>query len=84
MSYKNLNTSDDNLNRLFTSASDFQNMSQNLLRAETFEAFQVWYEKLEKVDRRMLFFFLRKNYSSIKPEFIGYAEKRLKKKIRED
>lgn len=83
MSYKNLNTSDDSLNRLFSNAANFHNMSQNLINAESFEAFQVWFEKLELIDRRMLYMFFKKNHALFKDEFVSYAEKRLRRKVRE-
>ena len=83
MSYKNLNTSDDSLNQLFSNMANFHNMSQNLIKAESFEAFQVWFEKLELVDRRTLYLFMRKNHALFKDEFVDYAEMRLRRKLRE-
>lgn len=75
MSYKKKSKT-DGLNELFSRLADFNNVSVNLLNANTEEEFEVWFEKLEKIDKRTLYLFLCKNKDKIKEEYLDTVRDR--------
>lgn len=60
---------------------EFNQLAPHLLQAENKEAFEVWFEKLELIDRRSLLIYLRKNKDKIRPEFIEQAQRRFVQQI---
>ena len=44
-------------------------------------SFQIWLEKLEKIDRRALLLYLRKNKNNIPAEHIKIAQRRFVEEI---
>ena len=80
MSYKAPATG-DSLNDLFTQWTDFLCVSPNLLNADTKQNFEIWLEKLELIDRRLLFLFLKNNKKDIRPEYLQLAQRRYIKEI---
>lgn len=81
MNYNMKNHSQDNLNQFFTKASDFNVLSKNLLEASSFNTFELWFEKLYSIDRRMTFFFLCSHCNEIDSTYIDRAQHHFKKKI---
>lgn len=66
----------DSLNDFFTDMADFMNISGNLLKADTLQVFIVWFEKLELINKRSLFLFLKQHKKEIRPQFIKWAQER--------
>ena len=81
MSCNHQNSSDDNLNVLFTKLADFQSLSKVLLTAKDKEVYELWFEKLYAIDKRTLYFFLCEHYNEIPCEFIKLSQCRFKKQI---
>ena len=79
MSYRPPDTTGDSLNDYFTRLSDFTNIAPNLLKAKSAESFEVWFEKLELIDKRSLYFYIREHKSEIKDEYLKMVEKRFPK-----
>ncbi len=69
------------MNDYFTSLADFVMLAPHLIEAGTPESFQIWLEKLEKIDRRALFLYLRKYKEEIPPEHIRIAQRRFVEEI---
>ncbi len=64
MSYVPPHQTDGSLNELFSRLITFTGYKDNLLRADTQQGFLVWFDKLQKIDRRTLFIFIRQNLTS--------------------
>ena len=80
MSYHQPDTGND-MNDYFSSLTDFVMLAPNILKATNADSFQIWLEKLEAIDRRALFLYLRQNKSQIPPEHLEIAQRRFVKKI---
>ena len=81
MSYHTTNESEDSLNQFFTKAAEFAAVSNNLLNANSFASFELWFEKLYAIDRRLLYFFLCDHYDEFSPAYIERAQTHYKKNI---
>ena len=81
MSYRPQNKTNDTLNNWFSNIADFMNITPNLLRASSKESFEVWFEKLEKIDKRSLFLFLKKHKDEIPKEYLDSVRDRFPKEI---
>ena len=77
MSYKRPNTG-NSMNDYFTSLFDFVSLSDNLLTAKDSHEFEIWLEKLEEVDKRALYLFLKKNKDKISEDYMDLAKRRFK------
>ena len=75
MSYRKPDTG-NSINDLFSSMTDFVMLSPNLLNAGGRREFEIWLEKLEAIDRRSLYFFLKKHKGEIPKEHMELAERR--------
>lgn len=75
MSYR-AEKKEDCLNEYFSRLSDFYSISNNLLRASTEEEFEVWFEKMELIDKRSLYLFIRENYENIPLNHLALIRKR--------
>lgn len=80
MSYHRPNTGND-MNDYFSSLADFVMLAPHLIGAENITSFQIWLEKLEAIDRRALFLYLRQNKDKIPSEHIELAQRRFVEKI---
>ncbi|MBP3278308.1 MAG: hypothetical protein J6M44_05065 [Butyrivibrio sp.] len=81
MSYRPQNKTNDSLNNWFSNIADFINISPNLLKASSLDSFKVWFEKLEKIDRRSLYLFLKKHKDEIPKEYLDSVRNRFQKEI---
>lgn len=70
MSYK-IHDTGDLTNNYITRLSDFIQLAPNLLNSKTSEEFEIWYEKLDMIDRRSLFLYIRKNIKKIPNGFLN-------------
>lgn len=75
MSYVRPNTG-DSLNDYFSSLNDFTMLAPNLLAAKDPRGFQVWFEKLEQIDRRSLLRYIRIHKADIPEAHLDMARKR--------
>ena len=66
----------DSLNDYFSRLTDFTVIAPNLLNAETEFEFEIWLEKLEQIDRRSLYFYLKTHRDDIRPEYLTIAQRR--------
>ncbi len=80
MSYRKPNTG-NSMNDYISSLTDFVMLAPHLIQADNAESFQIWLEKLEKIDRRALFLYLRKHKKEIAPDHIKLAQRRYVKEI---
>lgn len=49
---------------------EFNKISGNLLTAQTFDEFEVWFEKCAEIDKRSLYLFIKKEKENIPQEYI--------------
>lgn len=75
MSYTRPNTG-DSLNDYFSALVDFTLLAPHLLEARNTMSFSIWMEKLELIDRRALFLYLRKHKDEIPEEHLAIAQRR--------
>ncbi|MDY6280723.1 MAG: hypothetical protein SPL63_11470 [Roseburia faecis] len=80
MSYHGPTYSDD-LENYFARLQDFYTVLPNLKEAKTKDDFLVWYDKLERIDKRSLYIYLHKYKADFNPEFIRLIESRFVKPI---
>ena len=80
MSYQKADTG-NSMNDYFTSLTDFVMLAPHLLQANNPESFEIWLEKLEKIDRRALFLYLRQHKEEIAPEHLNLAQRRFVREI---
>ena len=80
MSYQKPNTG-NSMNDYISSLTNFVMLAPHLVEAKNANAFQIWLEKLEKIDRRALFLYLRKHKEEISPEHIKLAQRRFVEEI---
>lgn len=80
MSYRRPNTG-NSLNDYFSALSDFNMLSDHLLSAKTEEAFEIWLEKLELIDKRSLFLFIRKHKNEIPEKHLALAQRRFSREF---
>ncbi len=81
MSYKKPTSTGDLVNDMFKTLTDFNMLKNNLLNAKTMMQFEVWFEKLELINKRALFFFIRQNKEQIPEEFLERAQRSFKQKF---
>ena len=72
----------DSLNELFSGWDKFLSLSPNMLNAKDETDFKMWLDKLELIDSRFLFFFLREHYDEIKPEYMRLAQRRFEQDLK--
>ena len=77
MSYVKPNTGNP-MNDYFTALNDFTMLSNRLLEADNSQSFEVWLEKLELIDKRSLFLFLREHKDEIPEDHTFLARRRFK------
>lgn len=75
MSYRQPDTGNP-LNNYFHNLSNFYQLAPHLLSAKSEQEFLVWLEKLEKIDRRSLFLYLKKNKDQINEKYLSIAQHR--------
>lgn len=80
MSYQKPDTG-NTMNDYFSSLTNFVMLAPHLIEARNADAFQIWLEKLEKIDRRALFLYLREHKGEIPPEHIRIAQRRFIEEI---
>ncbi len=80
MSYKKELT-ENSMNDFFKGSSEFLNLIPNLKEASSKESFINWFEKILLVDKRALYIYLCKNFSSFNREYLEYAQTRIGKSI---
>ena len=80
MSYRPPDTG-DSLNDYFSSLTDFIQLSPNLIKASSEREFEMWLEKLEKIDRRALLLYIRKNKNRINDSNLALAKRRFLEEI---
>lgn len=71
----------NSMNDFFTSLNDFTMLAPRLLRANNSQSFQIWLDKLEAIDRRALFLYLRRHKEQIKPDYLNLAQRRFVEEI---
>ena len=81
MSYKPQPSTGDSLNDWFSRMADFMNISQNLLKASSKESFEVWFEKMELIDKRSLYFFIKAHKNEISEEYLKMVRGRFRRRI---
>lgn len=72
---------EDPLRNYFRNLTNFYQLAPHLLNAKTEEDFEIWLEKLEAIDRRSLFLYLRENKDKIDKKFLKRAQRRFVEKI---
>ena len=80
MSYKKPNTG-NTMNDYFSSLADFTMLAPKLLHAPTEQSFIIWLHKLEAIDKRALFLYLKDNKEKIPKKHLEIAKKRFKEEI---
>ena len=80
MSYRKPNTGNA-MNDYLSSLTNFVVLAPHLIEAKNTNSFQIWLEKLEKIDRRALLLYLRKNKNNIPAEHINIAQRRFVEEI---
>lgn len=80
MSYQPKKTG-DTLNDYFSALTEFVSLSPKLLSAKTPDSFEIWLEKLELIDKRALYLFLKKHKNNIPVSHMKLAQRRFKKEI---
>ncbi len=81
MCYRSIPTSGKSINDLFSRLSDFTNIAPNLLKASSKESFEVWFEKLELIDKRSLYFYLKEHKDEVPKEYLDMVKGRFPKEI---
>ena len=76
MSYVAPKTTGDLVNDWMKRLADFMNVRHHLLEASTPQAFEVWFEKLELIDKRSLYFYIKENKENIPREYLDMVEYR--------
>lgn len=80
MSYQR-KTCEDGVNEWFSAMADFVNIAPNLLKARSTEEFEVWFEKLQQIDPRSIYYYIKEHKSEIPEEYINYVKSRLPKAL---
>jgi hypothetical protein len=80
MSYKRPNTG-NSMNDLFTGLTDFVQLSPNLLQAKNSESFEIWLEKLEAIDKRALYLYVKKHKAEIPENHLALVQRRFSKPL---
>ena len=80
MSYVKPNTG-NTMNDYFTALNDFTMLSHKLLEVKNSQSFEIWLEKLEAIDKRSLFLFLKKHKNEIPENHMMLAKRRFEKEI---
>ena len=53
------------LNEYFSRLADFYRLAPRLLQSSSDEEFELWFEKLEQIDKRSLYLYIKKFYQRI-------------------
>ena len=69
------------MNDMITALTDFVILAPHLLNAEDTRAFEIWLEKLELIDRRALFFYLKEHKNEIPAKHLKIAQRRFTTKL---
>lgn len=80
MSYPKPNTG-NSMNDYFSALADFTMLAPKLLQAKNSQSFQIWLEKLEAIDRRALFLWLKKHKEELPRKHLDIAQRRFEKEI---
>ena len=80
MSYRQPKTG-NSLNDYFSALADFNMLSDHLLTAKTEESFQIWLEKLEAIDKRALYLYIKKHKAEIPENHLALAQRRFSKPL---
>lgn len=75
MSYK-VNARKEFLNEFFARLSDFNNIKNRLLLSKTKDEFEVWFEKLELIDKRSLYLLICNNKDRIEKDYLDMVSDR--------
>lgn len=81
MSYRPPAPTGDSLTDYLNRLEDFVNISPRLLEAQTPMGFEVWFEKLELIDRSALIFFIKKHKNEIPGNYLNLVKYRLPKDL---
>ena len=73
--------SEDSLSEWFSRAADFHNIAPRLLGASSDREFELWFDKLSIIDKRMLLLYLRQHGHELTPERRGFAQSRFAETI---
>jgi hypothetical protein len=73
MSYRKPNTG-NRMNDYFSALVDFYMLAPNLLKAKNKQAFLIWFDKLNLIDRRSLFLYLREHRDEISEDYMKLAQ----------
>ena len=82
MSYHKPDTG-NSMNDYFTSLRDFGLMAPRLLTAGNRQSFEIWLDKLDRIDRRALVLYLKENKERIPKEHWERARARLPRYLRD-
>ena len=82
--YKLKNEQNEYLNDLFSTFSDFDIESINLIKAKTLREFHDSLNKCIKIDRRCTFLFLKKYRDKIPKDYVYFAECIIQENISEE
>ena len=80
MSYVRQKTNDP-LNNYLHNLTNFYQLAPHLLTAETETEFEVWFNKLELIDRRSLYLYVKENKDKIKEEYFPIVQDRFWEKL---
>ena len=80
MSYVRPNTG-NSMHDYFKTLNDFYILAPNLLRASSARSFELWTEKLDLIDRRSLFIYLKFHKHEIPEEYLKIAQRKYLEKI---
>ena len=72
--YKLKNEQNEYLNSLFSTFTEFDRASYNLINAKTLKDFHTALNKCVRIDRRCTFLFLKKYREKIPKDYIYFAE----------
>ncbi|MCR5670147.1 MAG: hypothetical protein K6G10_04010 [Butyrivibrio sp.] len=81
MSYKPQPPTGDSINDMFSRLADFVNIAPNLLKASSKNSFEVWFEKLELIDKRSLYYYLKEHKNEIPREYLDMVRERFPREI---
>ena len=73
MSYRKPNTG-NRMNDYLSALVGFYVLAPNLLKAKNKQAFLIWFDKLNLIDRRSLFLYLREHRDEINEDYMKLAQ----------
>lgn len=80
MSYHALERS-DSTSSYFSRLTDFYSVLPNLKAADTKENFLIWYDQLERIDRRSLYIYLHNHKDELNSEYVDLVRDRFKREL---